>query len=167
MDKLKDIIYDYTDVILSILVVLAIVFIIGTNFTFFDQNLASFVNSSENGNSSDNQSPTPVYDEEVEKDDEEDDEETSNNTSDESTTENRNTESSEKNETVTIQIPEGASATQVGEILQIQGLVDDSSEFVESTENLNVSHRLRPGTFNIPRESTLREMIQILIQSSL
>jgi len=159
MDKLKDIIYDYTDMILSILVVLAIVFIIGTNFTFFDQNLSSFVGSSDNGNPSDNQSLSPV--------DEDNEGDTLDNTKDESNKEEENTEPSEESETVTIEIPQGASASQIGDILETHGLVDNSSEFVESTENLNVSHRLRPGTFNIPREATLREMIQILIQSSL
>lgn len=159
MDKLKDIIYDYTDLILSLLVVLAIVFIIGTNFTFFDQNLSGLVGSSDNGNSSDNQSLTPV--------DEDDEEDVSDNVREESNEDDGNTEPSEETETVRIQIPQGASASQIGDILQTNELVDSSSEFVESTENLNVSHRLRPGTFDIPRDATLREMIQILIQSSL
>lgn len=161
MDKLKDMIYDNTDLILSLLVVVVIVFIIGTNFTFFDQNLSSFVGTSDNGNSSENQSLTGENQDETE-------ENTSvNNSGENEQTEDSNDSSHEEDETVTIQIPQGTTASQIGDILQSKGLVDSSTVFVEATENLNVSHRLRPGTFEIPTDTSIREIIQILIQSSL
>lgn len=161
MNKLKDIIYDYTDLLLSLLVILGIVFVIGTNFTVFDQDLSSFISSSNNRNASDNQS--------LKDEDQEDAEENTavNDSGEEESAEDKESESLNESETVTIQIPQGATAAQIGDELHTHELVNSSAEFVETTENLNVSHRLRPGTFEIPRDATLREMIQILIQSSL
>ncbi len=160
MDKLKDIIYDYTDLILSLLVVLVIVFIIGTNFTYFDQDLSSFIGASDNGTSADKKSPVSS--------DQNDGSE--NTTASESTEEKMAEEEpspSDESETIKIEITQGSTASQIGDTLQTHDLVNSSSEFVEATESFNVSHRLRPGTFEIPLDSSLREIIQILIQSSL
>lgn len=161
MNKLKDFIYDYTDLLLSLLVVLGIVFVIGTNFTIFDQNLSSFISSSNNKNASDNQSLIDEDQDDIEENN------TNNYLEEDESSEDGEYESIDESETVTIQIPQGATAAQIGDELHTQKLVDSSAEFVEMTEDLNVSHRLRPGTFEIPKDATLREMIQILIQSSL
>lgn len=161
MNKLKDIIYDYTDLLLSLLVVLGIVFVIGTNFTVFDQNLSSFIGTPNNNNASDSQS---LVDEDQDGSNEHN---TVNDSGEEELAEDKEPESSDENETITIQIPQGATAAEIGDELHTHELVNSSAEFVEFTENLNVSHRLRPGTFEIPRDATLREMVQILIQSSL
>lgn len=161
MDKLKDIIYDYTDLLLSLLVILIIVFIIGTNFSFFDQDLSSFIASSDNENNTNQQSPV--------REDQKDLNEqapTNENVEEESEVDGA-PEAEEEMDAITIEIPQGATAAQIGDTLYTHDLVNSSSEFVETTENLNVSHRLRPGTFDIPRDATIREMIQILIQSSL
>ncbi len=161
MEKLKDFIYDHTDLLLSLLVLSAIVFIIGANFTFFDQDLSSFISSSDNGSSSNNETlieegPTGP-EEETEKDDLEK----------EGAQDEQDPDNEEIMDTVTVQIPQGATASAVGDVLYEHNLVESSSTFVETSENLNVSHRLRPGTFQIPKDASLEQIIQILIQSSL
>lgn len=160
MEKLKDIIHDYADILMSILVVVIIVFIIGTNFTFFDQNLAGFIGSSDNESPS-NQSPVVSDDSHNEGDEPSQEEPTENEATEEEP------ESEEVAETITVEIPQGATAAQIGDILHSHDLVSNSSEFVQESENNNVSHRLRPGTFEIPSNANLREIIQILIQRSL
>ncbi len=159
MNKLKDLLYDYTDLIMSLIVILLIVFIIGTNFSYFGRNFSDLLGSSNNSDSSNSDS--------LSVEDEESQENTTENTSNEDDALEDAEGNREENNTVTVEIPQGASAADVGDALELNDLVSSSEDFVEATENLNVSHRLRPGTFEIPRDATLREMIQILIQSSL
>ncbi|NBG89162.1 endolytic transglycosylase MltG [Isachenkonia alkalipeptolytica] len=161
MEKIKDLIYDHTDLLLSLLVIMVIIFIIGTNFTFFDQNLSSFIGSSNNGSSPESE---PVI---SESEDEGEQNTTGDDSEEEKSAGHEESANEEDSETVTIHIPRGATASDVGDVLHGKDLVESSLEFVETTENLNVSHRLRPGTFDVPTGSTIEEIIQILIQSSL
>lgn len=161
MNKLKDFLYDHTDIILSLLVILGIVFIVGTNFTLFDQKLSSFSGPSESSNSADNQLS------EGNSAEEENESSSPENSGQERPVNNTDPESNEDNNTITITIPQGASASDVGEALLDKDLINSTSEFIETTEALNVSHQLKPGEFEIPTDASLEEMIQILIQSSL
>lgn len=159
MNKLKDFLYDHTDIILSLLVILVIIFIVGTNFTLFDQKLSSFSGLSETSNSANSELP--------EENSAAEESSLPEKTGQEPPVNNTDPENIEENNTVTITIPLGASASDVGEVLLNKDLINSTSEFIETTEALNVSHQLKPGEFEIPRDASLEDMIQILIQSSL
>lgn len=161
MEKIKDFIYDHTDLLLSLMVVSAILFIIGANFTFFDRDLSSFIGSPNNDEATEEESLTGENRQEPS------DERGEGDSMEEPPQDPEDPEDESDPDTVTVEIPQGATASDVGDVLSQNNLVENTTVFVQRSEDLNVSHRLRPGTFEIPEESSIEEIIQILIQSSL
>ncbi len=70
-------------------------------------------------------------------------------------------------ETKTIIIPNGASSTRIAQILKDNGLIDNINTFDEACKNLNLASRLKPGTFQIPTNSTIEDMVQIIAKQKI
>lgn len=65
-------------------------------------------------------------------------------------------------ETKRIVIPSGTFGTGIAQILKENGLIDDSNDFVRAAENLNLSKRLKSGSFEIPVGIAVEDMVKII-----
>ncbi|HZJ76701.1 MAG TPA: hypothetical protein VFC70_03225 [Oscillospiraceae bacterium] len=85
--------------------------------------------------------------------------------SNENTDSNTN-ETDQKNktqrDTKKITIPNGTFGTGVAKILKESGLINDINDFVRAAENLNLSSRLKSGSFEIPTDATVEDMAKII-----
>lgn len=63
---------------------------------------------------------------------------------------------------LTVNIPAGSLPGQIGDILAGQGLVESKEEFVNKTVEMAMDTRLKSGTFEIPSNSSLEEIINII-----
>lgn len=63
---------------------------------------------------------------------------------------------------ITVEIPVGASAGDIGEILEENGLINDSKLFVLQELLSNYHGKLQSGTFVLNTSQTVEEMIAIL-----
>lgn len=68
----------------------------------------------------------------------------------------------ESREIVKISIPAGSLPTEIGGILESNGLVDDKNEFVKKSVELNMETKLKSGEFEISKDSSLEEIIRII-----
>ncbi len=68
--------------------------------------------------------------------------------------------------TVTVSIPDGTLPSGIGTILENNGLVTSKNDFVIQAQNMALDRRLRSGTFSIPNNATLEEVIRIIANQS-
>ncbi|HEB84159.1 MAG TPA: endolytic transglycosylase MltG, partial [Bacteroidetes bacterium] len=64
---------------------------------------------------------------------------------------------------VRVSIPPGASAWQIGRILQREGLVRSPRRFVWHLRWRNLTGRLRSGTYDLPRAASMAELANLLV----
>jgi len=69
---------------------------------------------------------------------------------------------SEIKETKKIIIPSGTYGTGIAKILKENELIDDINDFIQVAENLNLSRRLKSGSFEIPINTTVENMVKII-----
>ena len=148
-EKLKDILYDGTDYIIMLVVILIMVLIIHWR-------LDGLFNKNTTQTKPNNQVSA------MDKDDPEEDKEQDT----EITTEEDEKENVEEDDQsiVTINIPHDALPGKIGEILVESGLIEDKQEFVDKTVEMNADTKLRSGEFEIPKNSTMEDIINILIK---
>lgn len=65
-------------------------------------------------------------------------------------------------ETVRVVIPDGSPSTSIGDILTNNGLISSSSDFVKRAEELGLDRRLQSGSFDIPKNASLDDIIKIV-----
>lgn len=63
-----------------------------------------------------------------------------------------------------IVIPENPNSEIVADILLEKGLIQDKTTFVQQTKNLGVSEFFIPGTFNIPKDYKVADIINMLTE---
>lgn len=63
---------------------------------------------------------------------------------------------------VTVTIPDGTLPSGIGSILESNGLVSSKNDFVIQAQSLGLDRRLRSGTYEIPDDSSLDEIIRII-----
>ncbi len=79
--------------------------------------------------------------------------------------ENKNEEDSNnpiKDSSIKISVPPGSNSTSIAEILEDKGLIDNSSEFILKTEEMDLSTKLKSGDFELSTNDNLEEIIHIL-----
>jgi cell division protein YceG involved in septum cleavage len=132
MEKLKDFIYDISDMILAALIVIAIVVVVATKVsTTMDM---SFMKSSKAENASKSaQAAKPSGD-----------------------------TSPGYNIPVSFEISSGATGYSIAKQLREQGLISDSSAFIKRVEEMNAGSKLKAGTFILRKSMTLDEIIKSL-----
>jgi len=94
--------------------------------------------------------PTPIPDPEEEEDSEPEEDE------DEEPT------AEDQGDSISITIPAGASQFAIAQLLEDYGLAENASYFNRFINDRGREGRLRSGTFNIPRDSTAEEILNIL-----
>lgn len=67
-----------------------------------------------------------------------------------------------KDQFIKISVPPGSNSSSIAEILEDKGLIDNSSEFILKTEEMNLSTKLKSGDFELNSDDNLEEIIHIL-----
>lgn len=177
MEKLKDFLYEQSDIFFTILVVGVVIGVVAFNmYGWFD------INNSDNNYTeiADNPNPQPSLEEENQPDNEDelapDNEEVENpeNNSPAETpkppTETTETpveppvevSPSEANVNRTIEVAPGSASATIANSLQNQGLIISSDEFLKELIASGKETKLKAGTFTIPQSSSITEIINIL-----
>lgn len=172
MEKIKDILYDLSDVILAIVIVLIMSGILSwkvTNSMAF--NISGLLDKDQNSftqvatSTSDEKEPlniekinikpsveentTPEVNEEDKKDETEQVSETSEETTKEA-------------QTIEITIKSGTTGYGIAKELQQNQLIGDTSTFIKRVQELELGNKLQQGTFTLKTDQSLDEMIYIL-----
>lgn len=190
MEKIKDFFHDYSDIFLAIIisgVMFAVLsFNLGTWFTdspdtvsaneqntgesnnAIDDNLDS---NSENENLQDTENVKDTSEEDIKNEEEtnKDSEDTENeNTKDEDNEIEESDDTEKENNTSTtpeiktISIPNGTPGSGIAKILKENGLIDNTNDFIKTAESLNLSNRLKSGSFDISTDASLEDIIRII-----
>ncbi|NMB08387.1 MAG: endolytic transglycosylase MltG [Tissierellia bacterium] len=146
-EKLKDILYDGTDYIIMIITILIVVLIINWrigglfNRTKIDNKEKDKIETigENNDNLEDNKDNEPKNSE----------------------NENNSMEEESPN-LIIVNIPTGSLPGKIGEILESKGLVESKEEFVEKTIEMKMDTKLKSGDFEIPDNSTIEDIINII-----
>lgn len=180
MEKLKDILHDTTDILLALVIVVAM-------FAVVSLYLGDWFNFDKNVVMAD--TPPPIVEEnevpnEVAESDEaatdseapldnqpNDNEEATEKPSDEPVSPTPNvTPPSTSPVTVVeikrITIPDGTPGVGVARILYDNGLIENTADFIRSAEDLNLSLKLKSGTFEIPTNATIEAMVKIIAKQN-
>lgn len=158
-ESLKDILYDGIDYIMMILVILVVALIInwrlGGLFTKDNMDVPSSKTQSETTQSKNIQKEESNIKKDYEHDLENDNEKL------------EDVDSQEKidsQEVVKITIPPGSLPSKIGSILEDNGLVEDKNTFVQKAIDLNLETKLKYGDFEISKNSSMEEILNILTQ---
>lgn len=138
LEKSKDTLHDYIDYIIMLGIVGIVVFIIGWRLDLL------FPNDSEDLINKNN---IAVEDELF-----------SNNESFDIVSDTDNKEFFELN------IPDGSSTYDVAIILESNKIISNKSDFIDKTEEAKLSNRLKAGNFEIPYDSSVENILEILIK---
>lgn len=156
-ESLKDILYDGIDYIMMILVILVVALIInwrlGGLFTKDNMDVPSSKTQSETTQSKNIQKEESNTKKDYEHDLENDNEKL------------EDVDSQEKidsQEVVKITIPPGSLPSKIGSILEDNGLVEDKNTFVQKAIDLNLETKLKYGDFEISKNSSMEEILNIL-----
>ena len=177
MEKIKDLIYDYSDVFFALIITAAMVGVVYINLTtIFDSSIAAMPDSSDiliggsGTSSSTGESNEIIID-----------------LSDPAAGENTEVEDSRHEpepepapaavepappatpvpppvtgEMVTVTIPNGTPGIGIARILVDHQLLPDTTAFVQAAEELELAVKLKSGTFQIPAGSSPEQMVRII-----
>ncbi|MBM7614439.1 hypothetical protein [Alkaliphilus hydrothermalis] len=181
MEKLKDLLHDLTDVILAIGIVVVMFTVVTMNLGdwFSGDSAVVFANSTPQVNiaGSEDQNKDEANIEDTEREVVEETEEVTkevtekpvDNSSKQSTKESKPKESTEEKPAVItvvdvkkVTIPDGTPGVNIAKILQEKGLIEEPAEFIKVAEDLKLALKLKSGTFDIPTNSTVKEMVEII-----
>lgn len=177
MDRIKDFFHDFSDVFFAIAIGGIMFFVLSANLGSWFTNSSNIVLADEPVNITDNNNTSPKPENDIEKENVEDAENEDvpdeNNESTDTKEEPDNVIDSNKNEVdaddnvvntevKTIVIPNGTPGSGVAKILKESGLIEDTQDFIKAAENLNLAVRLKSGTFEIPNNSTIEDMVKII-----
>lgn len=169
MEKLKDFLYDATDYLLILAIIIGVGAIIGWRLDIlFAKDMDKLNADSENPPVAD----LIISDEDLQSidsnnSDSDGEEGTQNNTDeDDSSTNNGETTDGEnvndQEEIVTVVIPSGSLPPTIANILIEKGLIDDKMEFLIRSQELELDTKLKSGEFKIKKGTNLDELIKII-----
>lgn len=174
LDKLVDILYDYMDYVLMLIIVVSIVGVIGWRLDIlFTKDVSkletnSSTNLEEKNSSQEKKNPItdvskPNGSKTQKKNNIDENSNEANEKNDANQDENKDKIPDENNgEIITVVIPDGSTSLSIGEILESNGLVDNQKEFIQKSEELNLDRKLKSGTFEIPKNSSLESLVKII-----
>lgn len=161
LEKLKDFFYDCSDTLLSLFIVLIMALVITWKLSGA-MSIPLFNNTNDPAKKIIAESPKNV---EINISD--------NTVSQENTNQETTTDSTPKSNTevevvpveaknIKIEIPKGTIGAGIAKILQEKGLIENTSDFLGRVEELELSPKLRYGTFTIKSDSSIDQMITII-----
>ena len=176
LEKIKDILYDVSDIVLSLIIVALIFFVVSWKISdslAFDITIPEKKDIAQGSN----EDPNIIDIEEANDDDAVITEETGSDlgqtdgtdTSSNSDAGSGNTTSSDAKpggtqvnlvgQEKTIVIESGSSGYSIGTLLEEEGLVPDTQTFIKRVEELGLGAKLRSGTFDLSTDMSLDEVI--------
>ncbi|MBS4536576.1 hypothetical protein GOQ29_13205 [Clostridium sp. D2Q-14] len=163
-EKIKDLLYDYIDYVLIILVVVIIGGIIGWRLEIlFNDNETEAITSNIDSIEKDvdeNSSKKEKEDSNANKEEKNDSEENKDN--DEKSSSSKDDKSSKNDEEIAIEIPQGSLPSDTAQILLDNDLIDDVDKFIDRAEALKLETKLRSGEFTFNKGSDLDNIIKTL-----
>ncbi len=82
------------------------------------------------------------------------------NTNDDNQERETTTASENENGEIVVEIPMGASAYSIAELLHDQNVIKDEAEFLNMIEDSGLSSKLRAGTYTFKKNMTLEEVVE-------
>ncbi len=168
MNKLRDMLHDYSDILIGIIIVLLM-------FGVVTWHLGDWFNKdttiSQNPPIEENPSQNNQGDQVVENDENPDNlgENQSPEATPGATNDQPPVEAEEEppiqvvvNETKQVTIPNGAPGISIAKILLENNLIENTQDFIRTAEELNLILKLKPGTFDIPTDASLETIVNIL-----
>ena len=176
MKKIKDLIYDYNDIFVALLIIAvagAIIFWRVTNIMAYPDYLAGKEQTQTGEVDFSEVDLTPTEVEDFNENPEDISTETpgeEGQSGEQTPAENPSGESGgvtpvqpDANGKITVEIPKGSSAGGIAKILKQAGLIEDTDAFMETVEKLGATMKMKYGTYKIPQGSTAEEIIDILM----
>jgi len=184
-EKLQDILYDFMDYIIMLLIVVAVVGIIGwrldilfakdnPSFKQKDPSTDTAINKEDLDDESDSEDEDKDSDETAsdsdnkesndEKSSSSQDEDIDNKDSSDSKKEDKDKDSDQESKStkVKINIPKGSSSQAIADILKEEGLIDSENDFHKKVESMGVEKYLRADDYEIDSDSSLEKIIKII-----
>lgn len=182
MEKIKDIIYEVSDIILAIIIIVAVSSIIywkvSDTLTFSLNEITGVQVSNHNSSDTDNNLVYSDLEEPNTDDTNIDNQNTDNTNTDDTNTHDTNTNdigtnnnntlnnSQSQNTTevknINFTIPKGSTGISIANILVEKGLIENNNDFVDRVEERKLGSKLRAGDFTVKNISTLDEIIDII-----
>ena len=177
MKKIKDLIYDYNDIFVALLIIAvagAIIFWRVTNIMAYPDYVAGKGQTQTGEVNFDEVDLTPTDVEDFNENPEdistqtpsEDASQTGEQTSPQDPSQSGEAVTPvqpDANGKITVEIPKGSSAGGIARILKEAGLIADTDAFMETVEQLGATMKMKYGTYKIPQGSTAEEIIDILM----
>lgn len=178
MEKIKDLLYDLSDVVLSIIIVVLIFGVVSWKISDVMKVPGVSVAQGENTYASvtdevanDNKIEIITVDTSDDTDAEINASDTSG--TDESATNDSTTDTSsdssdakpvpvKKTFTISIEIPSGTTGFGISKILKSNGLISDTNEFLQLATKLELVNKMRSGTYQFSSDMTMEQMIKKL-----
>lgn len=163
-DKVLDIIYKMMDILIVIAILIIIVFILSSKLNPMfknKQNDKAKVAENNDAKVSDNKVINDTEDlppSALENDNQDDLPEVSSENG--TATEPEPEKPAEKAKTITV--PDVATSHEIGEIVAKAGYCKDANEFTKKAIELKLDTRLIPGTYEIPENATLEDIVKII-----
>lgn len=162
LEKLKDFFYDFSDNLLSLVIILVMALVITWKLSGA-MSIPIFSNATDLLKAD---NPTKI--EENVSDNSSNSKDSQENANNETNTE-KPTESNENIEVVEVEakdikveIPKGTTGVGIAKILLDKGLINEKSEFITRVEELQLAPKLRYGNFTIKSNSSLDQIISII-----
>jgi len=175
MEKIKDLIYDYSDLFLALLITMAMVGIVYINLTtIFDDSVLAIpdpssvlIGGSEISSELDTSSETIIIDLNDPIAENTDVEDSRHESEPETVTTEPSTPPTPAappvtGEMVTVTIPNGTPGIGIARILVENQLLPDTTAFVQAAEEMELALKLKSGTFQIPAGSSPEQMVRII-----
>jgi len=175
LERIKDLFHDFSDVFFAIVVASVMFVVLSWNLGSWFSDSSNTVLADEPVSITKDKNNNPISENDDKQANIEENEEVEKNNSDknkvtpEGTTDN--TESKETDvpsdniitsEQKTVSIPNGTPGSGIAKILKENGLIDDTKDFIQAAENLSLAHRLKSGSFEIPTNATIEDMVKII-----
>lgn len=143
LEKLKDVLYDFSDFIIMGGIVLSIVLIIGWRLDILFPKTTAMVDSND----------LSTIEKEIEEP----------KNIEENTEEVKTIDDKEKvPETIKISIPKGSPSTSIANILVDKGLIESAADFEKTVGKLKLEKKLRSGEFEIRKEDSIETIAKII-----
>lgn len=167
LEKAKDILYDYIDYVLILIVVLLVGALIGwrLDLLFGDNDLTDEKDSDVKVEEpvDDNKEEAPDKDSKNEDNEEKDDtDEDSNKDSETEDSSSEDNDNGQAKEEISVEIPQGSLPHNTAQILLDKGVIQDKNEFLTRASELELDTKLRSGTFTFIKNSELDTVIKLL-----
>lgn len=174
MKKIKDLIYDYNDIFVALLIIAvagAIILWRVTNIMAYPDYLAGkeTAQSGEVDFTDVDLTPTNVEDfndnpDEIDTQTPEGGESGEQTPPDETSQEDpTQTAQTDADGNYVVEIPKGSSALGIARILKAQGIISNEDAFMEKVEEMDATMKMKYGTYKIPQGSSAEQIINILM----